>query len=799
MNFKTTLLLATALGGLTILYLWRPQPDFAADLPEVQAMGSTSVAARKVIDPPLGSIEKIAIQRDGEQEWAFEKTAADASGSNQESWRMTSPTEMTVLRWAINRVGTDLGNLEYEISYQPGDAGGVSRKQAGLYPPGVTVTLTDAEGNSATVEIGHPASGNDTYVALAGDDRVMVANRSLSKLIKTEAIEYRDQQVWTFDKANVTRVEIVDRSERSSPVNYAFSRADGAWMMESPAAAKATAKVDEMLNAISRLRSIKWHDDDPDRWATYGLMDPMLTVRATVEETIEKEATAEEGEEADEATEKPPIETTTTVYVLHVSSQSPIGESTKSFIRAGDQPAVGTIMKSVVDKLVPKLAEWREMHVTTANINGATGFSLTTPDGSIRLIRRDKQWFYEDGDGKVPTEAADTEAVGELLDAIADLKAVAFVDGEDMDTDAMGLAAPRVDIRLTIPGREEQERLALGGFTDQQLKRLVYVRRNQVQSVAKVRTSDVAPMLRGPLAYRDRAVVDVLANRIQRIEIDSAATCGEGRSSVTLDRGESGWAITLPVQADVQADRVEELVAALASMRADAVVSESGESSAFGLHDPALRVVITHRPSVEVKLSEDEETKKLVPHEVQPPDKLVEVHFSEHDGEHFAKRADRSVVYRINAAAFEVVAKEMRSSKVLEFEKNDVLRFAIRDGAITHTFERQEDSWRYLTVPDLPVDSKKVDDLLLRIRDLKAERFVDHAAASWAAFDAAPPAQEVSVTLESGTALALQVSSVACQSGLAKDRFAVVAGSAGVFLLSADTLDRFAVSLDELE
>ena len=47
-----------------------------------------------------------------------------------------------------------------------------------------------------------------------------------------------------------------------------------------------------------------------------------------------------------------------------------------------------------------------------------------------------------------------------------------------------------------MPSLPEPERIVIGGYTDPQLKRLVYARRNEATSIAKVQAKSVAALLR---------------------------------------------------------------------------------------------------------------------------------------------------------------------------------------------------------------------------------------------------------------------------------------------------------------
>ncbi|MGB2987464.1 MAG: DUF4340 domain-containing protein [Phycisphaerae bacterium] len=820
MNTKTTLLLAVVLVVLGGFYyygmmVYTPLPGPVIGPPPVRG---PSHVARDLLEEKLGDVAKIVCKRKGDEEWVFEKTAG-TSDAGEDVWRMTSPLDVKCVKWEVDKISRGFDSLQYELSYRPGEPGAVTAAEAGLDPPELTVTMTDAEGETVTIEVGRPASGRETYVRLAGSEDICVGKSDLGNLIKDNALEYRDQQLWTFMPDDVTRVEIMDRSDIDNPVSYAFARDGARWMMESPVTAGATPKVDDMIRAMSRVRAIKWHDDDADRLATYGLKPAPLTVRATVEEAIppedEPEDEAESGEEATEASEveQEPIEKESlkkvTVYELHLSDRSPIGEDTKTYVRIGDEPAVATLMKSTADKFKPVMPEWREMHITTVNVNTAKRIELTLPEGSATLVKQAGGWSF-DGDGG----GAEGSAVSDLLKAVGDLTAVVFIDEEPEDLASYGLDEPQAEIRLTIPGVEGVERITVGGYTDEATKRLVYVRRNELAPVGKVRRSDVAKLIQGPHIYRDRTIVDVLPSRFERIALSTENQFTGGRTEVTLEHSDDAWHMVEPVSAPVREDQINRLVDALGGLRAEQVVAEQGEPSAYGLHAPAVTVALTHRPPTEYRIEEagDESSEDVgdmeeegdkpraaVPVEVQPPSETLELSVAEHDGKCYAKRSDRPTIYEVTKDFFKQFLAEYRTDRVMDFDDTLVRRLSIRHGDETHVFEKREDRWTYQPEPDLPLDSAKVENLVLQVRDVRTPRYVTYVAQNLDTYGLSNPFREVTVTLEDGTSHVLWVSDQLGDDGTDRGFYAAVKGRNDVLLLTAVSAKRFQVSLDELE
>jgi len=788
MNFRTTFYLAIVLAVLALGYLvLRPELERAGDTaPAPPRDLRASPVAQDLVEVEPDKVVKVVCRRSGEQEWVFEKGAGDEA-TGAERWRMTAPREMDVARNDVEAIVRQITGLQYELGFRPGEAGSVTAAAAGLDPPGATVRLVTAEGQGVAVEIGKPASDHSTYVRLADREEVFVAMSSLRDLLKDSPLEYRDRQLWTFAPEKAKRIQIDDRSDPESPVTYVLAHETGRWMLQAPVTARATGKVDDMVRAMSQLRAVNWEDDRPERLAAYGLDPSAWTIRLTVEEETPKKAEqAEESAEPQEPdTPSPPVEKT---YELHLSDRSPIGEDTKVYVRVGDETMVATVMKYTADNLKPAMSEWREMKVTTADVVGATRIELVTTEAQAALVKSGDHWLFEEDDSP-----AEEEVVRELLEAVRDLRAVVFVDGEAPDLASYGLDAPQAEIRLTVPGLEEIERIAVGGYSDAATKRLAFVRRNEVASIAKVRSADVERLTRSVRDYRDRTIMDVPAKQFRRITLTRKEACTGRPMTVTLERAEEDWSMTAPVAAAVRSERLNPLIDALSELRADSIVAESGERTAYGLHEPAASVVVEFAApeSGAEEGSEDAEPESATT--------SLTVHVADHDGRYYAMREDRPAIFEVPASLYQQFVAEYRIGDVLEFDEGKVRQLSIRTGAEPFVFQRTADKWSYQAEPDLPLDHKKVDNLLLQLKDLDTERWVEYGMEDESAFGLSSAKAEVTITLEDGSSQSLVVAERPCVGRPGDGWYATVSGRGDVFLLTTDQLVRFEVRLAELE
>lgn len=799
MNSKTTLLLAALLAGLVLGYFGLrrqlPARSAASNTPSAQTEQGLT---RDLLAEPLGNVVKIVAKRSGD-EWVFEKKTPAEGGAAV--WQMTKPVEAKVLSHEVDRIAREAGKIQYEVSYKSGD-GAISAQDAGLSPPASTITLTDDAGKSATIEIGKPVSEHETYARKAGDETIVVAKSNLRKLLKAKPLEYRDLQLWNFVPEQATHIEVCETTtERAADCQYLI-REGGQWRFDRPVTAKATPKVDEMLKAVSRLRVSQWHDDDPAKLQLYGLEPGTLQINVTVEEPIPaaKADVDKPAIDAPEAEGPPATEKRTRIYKLQVADRGPIGEDTKVFVRSGDDTAIATIFKSAADKFKPVMSEWRDMQVVASNVTNATRIEMNVNGETAALVQKEGQWVYESDN-----TPAESHAVTEFLAAIKGLKAISFVEAADTSS-TPSFDSPQADIRLTVPGTDGVERITVGGYTDPAKKLLVYVRGGDIGPIAKVKASEIATLTKPPTSLRDRTIFNFQPGEVTRIEITRPNEWVPATPQhFTLEKENGLWTMTSPTTAAVRADEAERLANSLSSLKAESIVGQENEASAFGLHEPAVRVSFTVAPARETP-------------EGAIPASEFKLAVARHDGKIFGYRGDGGPVYELNKAFYEQLQAEFRTAEGIEFEPKDIKRVTLKSGEESNSYLRKNEKWVFESEPDLAVDTAKIDKILTEIKAIKPDRFAAYSSEQIDAYGLAPAQFELNLEDPNASdqkSITLQASekTVSHQSpppasppggpppapASTTAHFAVLSDREGVFLLDSAAAKKIFLPLAELE
>jgi hypothetical protein len=782
MSTKTTIFLVVVFGLLLAGFFvsrTAPKDEPVAEETDAPKFLEDAIAKELVPNTP-DDVNRVVCRRAGSDgDWVFEREVA--SPPEGPTWRMTAPIETKVAAWDVQQLIDQLLHAKYKISQRIGENGRTAA-DFGLDAPQLTVTFSTGGDEVVKIEVGSAVGSSEAYARLADSDVVATISVRPDELLKSKAYEYRDTQLWNVAPENITRLEIVEHSlGQPGDVSWVFRREGAEWLMESPVSARATAKVTDAVNVLARLRTLKWVDAGADKLAVYGLQSPALTASMTVSGT---EGGADE------------------VYVLHVSARSPIGEDTKVYVRAGDEPYVGQLMKTSTDKLRPVMTEWRDMTIVSAPVQTATGLTIEVGGSTASLVKQGNAWFYEPGESP-----AERQAVQELLDAVAGLKATAFV--EDDAAGQTGFDSPQAVVTLTIPGRSEPARVVIGAYTDQVAKRLVYLSYNEGEVAAKVRVQDVEKLLRAPAAYHDLTVFSLPAGGVEKVTIDRKNRLADGRQVLGFSKIDGGWMLISPVEKEARGDALSRWVTSLAGLRAEAVAAVDGEPSAYGLADPIARISFEHKPPVQFRMEEDPaavtesadgaaEPAKLIPVEVQPPNDVYELVIGEKDGVYYARRSGSGRIYRMPPTFAAGVHAAYVTEQLLTFDEKAVTRFSIRHGELVHEFERADGQWRYASEPDLPLHAVKVQNLLLQLRDIKSTHHVVFEGADLGAMGLDPAAYAVEVELESGPPQRLSVADRACPGDPAGGHYATLSGDAAVVLVPADVGRRLKVDLDEL-
>ncbi len=857
MSFKTTAILTVV---LLILLGWfftaRPELQTTTIATPTTSPTGTTIAQQHVFDDPpeIDDVVAVSASRPGQRTWKFQRVESE-DDDPQKAWQIVEPIRSDVPKWEIDNLVRTVKDLKYQIKYAPGQPDAVTLEQAGLETPRLLVTLEARDGRTLDLQVGKPAGNNQTFVRVAGAGDILVAQKSLDRLLKKSVNEYRDKAVFKFAAADAVALNILHRpaapgSAGGSTVTYRLvKRDDSHWVFEQPFNADANHQtVIAAITAASRLRVIDWVDFRSDAGISrFGLAPPTTEVEIVTQTVTVPPPSSDAPDGADiespdgEAGAQPPgqgdappqppappgdpsVSIETHRYAFHLSDRSPLGQDSWNYFKLADDDAVATISKSVAAKFIPTVEKWRNMDICTAPVTGATQVRIRTSGASLVTLEKNDRndWVFQDSEvppAAGPPVLAEAGEIDELLKTIDKLEALNFVDHADPQDPIYGLAEPRVEITLTIPGQDQPETISLGNPTDDVAKRVYYLRRGQSSSIAKIRASAAAILDRKPEVYLDRKIIGISMADLQTVRLTRPSAVSVDTASLTLTRDTTGWiGCPIPSQGEgltgdqqlacLPADPAAaiKLVATIVNLRAQQVVARAGTDRDYGLDQPTLRVTVTYNAPIVIKIDDDGHVEDAPPHTHTQPSALpgdpllsIELIITELGSDLYARRTDLRTVFRLRRADYDVLTADFLDKKIMNFEQSQAVSVAVTAGDNVHRFDKKDQGWIYAPAPDLPINPKKVTNLLLQIQDLRLKRYVAYGATDLAPYGLDKPHQAVKVVVEGGKTIVLLVSDRPCPADSDNSLYAVIQGTRNIFLMTPDSVSRFDISLDEFE
>jgi len=419
----------------------------------------------------------------------------------------------------------------------------------GLQQPALTLTIAATSG-AWTVRFGSRLPvGNLVYVIVDGRRAVETVDADLLRRAELSAAEARSKRL----APRIPREEL--RGLSLSTPNDAFEcrRSDDRWEMTAPvrdlADPEAVAAMAESIYA----HSIAPQDAVAGTPAEHGLDDPDLTVTLSGSR-----------------------QTQTILF-----RRGP-GDGAKWFASLRGEPDVVSVPAQLPDALVRGAADLRERRLAPLDVNSVARIELAGPHGRMAIVRRRVGWRIE---GAEPTPA-DEDVVTGLLEATATARVAEFLD--DPPADLTLEETTRVTFRDDEGRALAEIALSRDGQTGE-----VYAARPPYPAVLRLSDGErLDGFLAGRLGFLNRLLLR--ENPADAVEVTLRNEAGNFR--VVRDESGAGWRLAAPVAGPADSDAVDDILSALARLRAEAFAADAGADRAeFGLDDPRVTARVAYR------------------------------------------------------------------------------------------------------------------------------------------------------------------------------------------------------------
>jgi hypothetical protein len=255
MNFRTTVILIILLAIVGVwLFISRTGETETEPAPGEQA---------KLISSPSEDVTRIAVTPRGEAKFVLEKVGGD--------WRVTEPVSAPASRYEVDRLVTDIVSLSSRGKVSAEDA-----SAAGLDQPQVVVEAVAKDGKTHKLSFGQrSAVGDHGYVRLDDDARADVISAEIYELLDKPLSDFRETKL-----VNAPSNEIRQITVREGDRSLSLQKNGEEWRIVEPKAMPAdSSTVSDLTFAITGLNAAEFVSEDAASAASYGLDQPVLTVK----------------------------------------------------------------------------------------------------------------------------------------------------------------------------------------------------------------------------------------------------------------------------------------------------------------------------------------------------------------------------------------------------------------------------------------------------------------------------------------------------------------------------------------
>jgi hypothetical protein len=306
-------------------------------------------------------------------------------------------------------------------------------------------------------------------------------------------------------------------------------------------------------------------------------------------------------------------------------------------------------------------------------------------------------------------QRADTSELSGITNNLASLEIQRVVEEKPGDVSGYGLAQPRIEVGFKAEGDKDFRRLQIGDKTATGGD--LYARRPDDGKVFLIAAFLESTFNRTAFDLREKAALKVDREKVDAIEVSSADR------AMRLAKDGAEWKMTAPLQVRADFGAAEGLVGRFASAQMKAIVAEKTEDlKTFGLDRPQATVTFgagSARATLAIGGKAAEDTV-------------------------YARDLSRPMVFTIESGILDDVRKpaaDYRRKDLFEFRPFTATRFEVMRDTQTFAFEKAkgtgdtpQDKWRRVApAPAADADAAKVDALLSKFSNLRAQSFEDEA------------------------------------------------------------------------
>jgi len=291
--------------------------------------------------------------------------------------------------------------------------------------------------------------------------------------------------------------------------------------------------------------------------------------------------------------------------------------------------------------------------------------------------------------------AADQSAVSSLLGTFSSLNSERLVDEKAGNLASYGLDAPKLEFDLSEKNNQTQK-LFLGDDTP--TGNGIYAKLDGDPRVFIMPSFDKTSIDKTANDLRDKRLLTLDPDKISQVDLVAKT------QEIEFGRNKDEWQIVKPKPLRADGSEVDELVRALteAKMQLDASDDPKKIASAFALATPVATAKVTAESGTQ------------------------ELQVRKNKDDYYAKSSSVDGTYKVASTlgtALDKSLDDFRNKKLFDLGSEDLNKIEIHDGSKTYFLTRSGEDWWSGSAKKM--DPGSVQDLVDKIRDLSASKFVD--------------------------------------------------------------------------
>jgi len=300
---------------------------------------------------------------------------------------------------------------------------------------------------------------------------------------------------------------------------------------------------------------------------------------------------------------------------------------------------------------------------------------------------------------------ADQSAVSSLLGTFSSLNSERLVEEKAGNLAPYGLDTPKLEVDLTEKDNKTQK-LLLGDATP--AGNGMYAKLDGDPRIFTIPSFDKTSIDKSANDLRDKRLLTANPDKISQVELIAK------KQEMAFGRNKDEWQIVKPKPLRADGTAVDELVRALTDAKMELPAADNGSVNAQNSNDQK-KMAAAFASAAHVATAK-----------VTAESGSQELQVRKNKDDYYAKSSAVEGIYKVPSTLGQALDKNLedfRNKKLFDLGSDDPNKIAIRDGSKSYFLTRSGEDWWSGNAKKMDVGT--VQDLIDKIRDLSASKFVD--------------------------------------------------------------------------